>query len=103
MHLLARPSLYMKLPHGLSPIWLSIPAIIFILIVGLFVTKLPPFQAATIQNPQGTELILPTPTSNLSKPDALLEIRQTLNNFNTLEAAMQMPIIDIQISLPKDL
>lgn len=92
----------MKLPHGLSPIWLSIPAIIFILVVGLLVAKLPEFRAATIQNPQGNSQFIPSPTPKLSKPDALLEVLKGLDNFQSIESAMQMPVIDKQISLPID-
>lgn len=92
----------MKLPHGLSPIWLSIPAIIFILIVGFLASRLPVFRAATIQNPQGNNVFVPTPAPKLSQPDMLSDVMKGLDNFTNVESAMQMPIIDTGISLPID-
>ncbi len=92
----------MKLPHGLSPIWLSIPAIVFMLVISWFVTRLPVFRAATIQNPEGSGIFKPSPNPKLYQSDGLTEIRQELDNFSQIEAAMQMPVIDRQISLPID-
>lgn len=99
---LVPPKYSMKLPHGLSPVWLSIPAMIFVLVVDLLIAKLPIFRAATIQNPEGSGIYKPIPASNITSPDSLTEIRNQLSNFTNIESSMQMPVIDRQISLPID-
>lgn len=92
----------MKLPHGLSPVWLSIPAIVFILIVGLIVARLPVFRAATTLNPEGegkySVKSSPLPISQ----NQLVEVKNQIENFWQIESGMQMPVIDRQISLPID-
>jgi hypothetical protein len=92
----------MKLPHGLSPLWLSIPATIFVLVIVFLVARLPVFRAATIQNPEGEKIILPTPASINNIPDSLNNIRIQLNEFDILTNSMQIPAMDRQISLPID-
>lgn len=91
---------YMKLPHGLSPIWLAIPAAIFVLVLGWFVLRLPVFKSASIINPEGTGVfkVLPSPIPKPKYP--LNELNIQINEFVVEDQSLIMPIYDRAISLP---
>lgn len=92
----------MKLPAVFNSIKLVIPAAIFILVLGWFVTRIPKMRSATIENPQGTEKIMPTPTVIPVNVNPLLDLKTQLEKLVIDDSAYAMPIFEKQLNLPSD-
>lgn len=90
----------MKLPRGLSPIWISIPAGIFILVLGWFVLRLPTLKSASIVNPEGKGTFSSTPAPEPIIKYPLEELKRQIDDFQVDDPNLVMPLFDKNISLP---
>lgn len=92
----------MKLPAIFNSVKLVIPAAIFILVLGWFVTRITKMHSATIENPQGTEKINPTPTALPVSTNPVLDLKTQLEKFVIDDPAYTLPIFEKQLNLPSD-
>lgn len=92
----------MKLPAIFNSVKLVIPAAIFILVLGWFISRIPQMRSATIENPQGTEKVMPTPSALPVKINPILDLKTQLEKFVVDDSAYAMPVFEKQINLPSD-
>mgnify|MGYP001610398639 CR=1 FL=1 len=90
----------MKLPHGLSSVWMAIPAGIFILVLGWFVFRLPVFKSASIISPEGKGIFSPSPIPSPLPKYPLNELDKQISEFVVEDQSLIMPVFDKNILLP---